>query len=457
MSVTNASVATTPLLALGYTAGSAGNVSLAPVIQSGVTVTNGAWYKVANAIAGNVLSSTALPTIQQPSSGLIAWTDAINNAGNLVPGATINSNSTSIPGISNAGANALNALLQFNSATGNAIEGLATAGAVRQAAEQLRPEINGASTQSVMRVSDKVSNLIGAHLAEKNSIALSGSGADEESASGAIWMSVFDVHGSESTRQNVDGYTANAYGLLLGRDQMIDSTTRVGGALSYANSNVNDKGVNLGSHTNIDSYLATAYSTKHYDDWYMNGVLGVGKHDIGNTRNVLSNTVKGSYDAWQYSASVDAGKPVMVGTTTVTPVAALTYSYLNQGAYTETGTGALMVNTNGMNYVRSGLGATVSHPLSLSALNAHLEFRAMWNHDFASTMQNTTASFVGGNGSTFTTNGLGAARDGLDLGASLLLFGTGKALKHTLVLRYDVKIKDKYLSQVALLQAGFEF
>ena len=460
LNVTNASLSTTPLLALGYSAGNASNVSLSPVIQSGITVTNGAWYQVANAISGNVLSSAALPVIQQPSSGLISWTDSINNAGSLVLGATINANSASIPGMSVAGGNALKTLLQFNSAAGNAIESLATAAAVRQAAEQLRPEINGATTQSALRITDKVFDLIDLHLAEKNLAQLKGKSdiASNEQANGnGVWMSVFGFHGDQNTRQNVDGYTTDAAGFVLGSDKMIDGTTRLGGAISYGSTDIDDKGTNLGSHTNIVSYLATAYGSKVYDGWYLNGVLGLGRHAIDSNRDVLSNAVLGSHNALQYSARVDAGMPVNVGPVTVTPVASLTYGRLNQNAYTERGVGALMVNKASVNSLRSGLGATALVPIKGSDVNANMQFHAIWNHDFANTTQDTTASFIGGNGNTFTANGLSPARESLDLGTSLILFGTEKGLKQTLLLRYDVELKDKYLNQMVLLQANFDF
>jgi uncharacterized protein with beta-barrel porin domain len=118
--------------------------------------------------------------------------------------------------------------------------------------------------------------------------------------------------------------------------------------------------------------------------------------------------------------------------------------------------GALHINSSDTDSFRSGLGAKALLPLHEGAVNAGLEVRAIWNHEFADTAQDTTASFVGG-GSSFTTSGVDPARDSAYLGASLRLSGGDKDVQQSLLLSYDAEIKNQSLSHTALLQARFDF
>jgi outer membrane autotransporter protein len=192
-------------------------------------------------------------------------------------------------------------------------------------------------------------------------------------------------------------------------------------------------------------------------DWYVNGMLGLGKHNYDSKRIVIGNTVDGRHDAWQYTIKADAGWPLKMGMATVTPVAALTYSRLSEDAYTESGVGALAVSSHDTDSVRSGLGAKAEIPLNTPGMTSAVELRAIWSHEFANTAQNTTASFATGS-SSFTTNGVAQARDSADLGVSIRLAGIDSSnIKQSLLLSYDAEIKDQYLSHTAQLQARFDF
>ena len=186
---------------------------------------------------------------------------------------------------------------------------------------------------------------------------------------------------------------AMVYGFALGADKLVGDRLRLGGALSYAQSNIDYDGVNLGSTTNIDSYQGLLYGSLLLDGWYLNGTLGLSQHDYESKRRVLNGVAQGSYDAWQYSARVDAGLPLKLSNFIVTPVIAMTYSYLDQSGYSETGLGALRIHGNDTNSFRTGLGAHVFLPIYEGKFSAGLELRGLWNHEFANTRQNTTDQF----------------------------------------------------------------
>ncbi len=441
--------------------GSNSTANLVTVAPKAATLVHmGEWFKVANTLYGDTL-----PDISSENTPLVTWGIAKNSLGNLVIGVDSVASAANL-GIRGQGATALNALMAYSgtdagiNTLGAILQNMSSVDDIENASEQLRPEINGANIQAAMGVTDRVFGLVDSHLGETHLASLtgkSGVATGEQPNGTGVWLQGFGFRGDQDKRKGVDGYTADAYGFAFGADTLIGTgNLRVGGAFSYGQSNIDDKGVNNGNTTDIDSYQATLYGSMLMSGWYLNGTLGLGKHDYDSKRIVLNNVVKGNHDAWQYTAKVDAGWPLKVGAATMTPVASLTYSRLEQDGYSENGIGALRIKGNDTDSFRSGLGAKASIPLHEGAVNAGLELRAIWQHEFADTAQDTTAGFVGG-GSSFTTSGVDTARDSANLGASVRLSGGDKDVQQSLLLSYDAEIKNQYLSHTALLQARFDF
>jgi len=435
------------------------NITIAPKAASGTVIRDGEFYRVANGVKTDLAGTTAatdLPSIS--GNGLVSWTPSYNNTGALVIESEVSA--ANVTGISSQGASALNALMSANSVLGSQVQNLSDEAAVLRASEQIRPEVNGAQLQALLNVQDKVSGLVDSRLGDTHLAALTGKSgvATGNSASNTgVWFQGFGGKGDQDRRNNIDGYNTNTYGFALGADQQLgDGSLRVGGVLSYGQSAVNAQGSNTGNRSNINSYQGTIYASKLLDGWYLNGSLGLGNHSFDTKRVVLANSVAGSFDAWQYSAKLDAGYPVNLGKFTLVPLAGLTYIHLTQDGYTESGLGALSVNGRDTNSLRSGVGAKGIVSLYEGDIKAKLELRAIWNHEFANTAQDTTARFAAG-GSSFTTSGISPERDSANLGASLRLVGANKTMQQSLNLSYDAEIKNQYQSHTASLQARFDF
>ena len=332
----------------------------------------------------------------------------------------------------------------------------------------MRPEINGGAFEAVNKISNQVLSIIDNHLSEMmlaevdlspmhvaTNGGLEGISTSAAASSKGIWVQGFGFTGEQDKRKSVDGYNVDSYGFALGADTLVSPHLRLGGALSYGQSNVEDKGVNLGNKADIDSYQAIIYGAYVVNNFYLNGSLGLAKHDFDSKRVLLGNAVKGSHNAWQYIAKVDGGIPMAMGKATFIPVASLTYSYLDEDSYTEKGLGALSVNGKNTDSFRSGLGAKAIVPFYQDEAKAALELRAIWNHEFADTAQDSTARFAAG-GSSFSVNGVSPARDSANLGATLRLTG-GNAVKQTLLLSYDAEVKDQFVSHTGKLTARFDF
>ncbi|MFM1911358.1 MAG: hypothetical protein RJB18_749 [Pseudomonadota bacterium] len=442
-------------------------VTIAPKSSEGTVVRSGQYYRVLDSVefgtsygSLSALTSTSTDLPEGHSNGLVSWTPSINGSGMLVVESNVDVDG--VTGLHSKSKSALTALMSADSELGSQVQNLETAEDVRKASEQLRPEVNGATTQASMNVTDKVFGLVGSRLDEIHLASVAGrsgvaTGNETRTADGTgVWMQAFGAKGSQDRRAGTDGYNTNAYGFAIGADQLIDDETRVGFVGSYGESTVNGLGDGTGNRTSIDTYQGAIYGSTMLRKLYLNATLGLGYHDYLNNRLVLDNGIKGTYDAWQYSGKLDAGYPIKLNAVTLVPVASLAYSRLSQNGYTETGVGALAIGSRDIDSFRSGLGAKALVPLIDSTVSAGLELRALWNHEFADSSIDSTARFVDG-GASFTTNGVQLERDSASLGGSFRLYGVMDGVKQSLNVNYDAEIKSQYINQTASLQARFDF
>ena len=402
-------------LVVGAT-GSADPTATVVPIASGAVHT-GDWYLIGHNSNGGKIFDT-LPGVQ--SSALVSWEIQDNGNNDLVIGATAH-NATSIPGISSGGAGAVNTLLSYTGSDPkllqltSTLQSLPTDNQVRQAAENLRPDVSTARMQAARVVGDRVVSLVNSRL-EATRVAgtgLSGVSTGDSLQGKAVWIEGFGFYGNQDADSNGSGgYSVSTGGLALGADTQVGSNEalRLGGAFSYAQSSVTGDGLDVGDTTSINTYLATAYGSYTAPNWYVDGSLSIAWQQFDTQRQVVVGSINdlatGSYGGWQLMASVEGGYPIHFGSTQVVPVASLTYNGLNQDSYTETSTSgaALSVGSSNTYSLRSGLGAKGLFTVSEGSLDTVIEVRAIWLHEFGDTSQNTSASFAAGGG-TFTTPG----------------------------------------------------
>lgn len=262
-----------------------------------------------------------------------------------------------------------------------------------------------------------------------------------------LWIKGFGSHANQGTRQGIDGYKANLWGLTGGFDREIKPNTRLGLAGTYSSTDVDNKG-QLGG-TNVHSYQGTLYAT--YDDpspWYGNAGVTFAWNKYEATRNIAFSTIsriaRSDTDGQQYSAFGDLGYVIKHKEFEITPQASLTYSRLHLDKYTETEAGDLNLTVNSQNYdlLQSGLGIQIARPYHLKSGTWTPEIHAKWLYDFIGDPVQTNATFTGG-GSSFTTNGADPAQHSLNLGAGITYYSKGNL---TLSATYDMELKEDYTS-----------
>ena len=129
-------------------------------------------------------------------------------------------------------------------------------------------------------------------------------------------------------------------------------------------------------------------------------------------------------------------------------MAALSYSYLEQNAYTETGGNGAALAVKGSHHdaVRSSLGGRLDKSFSTGQGQLTPFVQLMWSHQYNASRTTTTASFAADStgASSFTTLGATPVKDiaELTLGMDLL-----KSNDLTMSARYDLQAARHYEAQ----------
>ena len=245
----------------------------------------------------------------------------------------------------------------------------------------------------------------------------------------------------QNERANVDGYDAHIYGALAGADNWISSKTRLGVAAGYGSTSIDGAGDTAKNETDIDSYLGILYGSVKGAGWYASGRLGYAWHDYDTKRFLtvpFSDVATATHTGNQYTAAIELGSPLRSMMGTLTPVASLNYSRLDQDAYTEaSGAGmGLAIASQETDSLASGLGLKALVPIATKTL---LEGRAIWYHEFEDTNQQVTAAFAGG--PDFIASGPSVGRDTANIGLGLFAVA---GLGTTFQLNYDALLRDDF-------------
>jgi outer membrane autotransporter protein len=363
------------------------------------------------------------------------------------------------------------------------------------AAERLRPEIHDGALRTIMSNSDKVfgmlnTRLVDSYLSKNQGMA---SRENQEILPGkGLWVQGFGDRGIQDTQQGIDGYNVSSAGMAFGLDRELegDDSLRIGAAVGYARSNITNSGYTVNNRNDINSFMAAAYAAKTWDGAYLNTMAGVGLHTEQTRRQLMGHTATGRHDAWQYSARMEAGWPMLWrDDVTLIPMASLAYSHIRESAYEENGKYSRMivdtsrpdiiqpipVYVNGMpqyaldsspinlavdarkfDSLRGGLGGKAIYSLQQKDWAAEIELRALYQHEFGDLAQDVTSRFLFSD-TRFVSPGLKPDRNMYALGATVRLTGDDERDQLTLLTSYDADIRDAYFGQTMSLALRYDF
>jgi outer membrane autotransporter protein len=336
-----------------------------------------------------------------------------------------------------------------------ALDEFGSSAASNHTGKQLAPISQASTAQAATAQTRDALNIISSHadaLRLAQADGASGVSTGESGPAWGVWGQAFGGHASQDERDDVDGYSANFGGLLLGVDHPVNDAWRAGGVFSYSNAAINNTGDTAGDTTRVNSYGLMGYAIYTAPRWYANFSAGAVQQRYDTNRAVnltgFSGDASGGFNGTQYVARAEAGYPLAVGVATVTPLASLTYSYLHQNAYTETGgDGAgLSVGAAHTTSVDSDFGVKIQRELSTSYGELVPELGLAWRHEYDNTRVQTAASFAADpTGQTsFTSLGASPVADEavVSLGVTLL-----HANNLSVTARYELDAGSRYLAQ----------
>lgn len=254
-----------------------------------------------------------------------------------------------------------------------------------------------------------------------------GAGLGELAGSGqyGLWVQAFGSKSKQDLHANYAGFDADTNGVTIGADALVASDWVVGSAFSYGRTDVNQQDYLDGDSSDIDTYQLTAYTSRDFGLWYLDGMLGYAQQKYDTNRNTTGTDIaKGKFDGEQLLAKVEAGYPIaLTKQLTLTPLAGLEWNRLELDSYREKDAGAQALQVKGEHTQRtaSNLGARLEMAIDLEhGAVLYPSTHARWVHQFDNDGIDTTAAFIGGGGS-FVSTGQKLAEDSYIAGVGLTL------------------------------------
>jgi outer membrane autotransporter protein len=423
---------------------------------------------------GAVTGASVIDSDNANNTDLVLTVGALNAAppsGPTNPSAPINSATdanaaSSLTGLFNYTGTNAGMLNLFNAAaaTGNT-------GEANRAGAQLSPASTGtALVQSTQASSQAVLDVTSAHIDAIRVAQASGSGdgGDSGIATGerpgdvAVWGQAFGGQANQNDRAGASGYRADYNGMLIGADTALNDQWRAGGLFSYANTSIANSGDNAGSSGHVSSYGLTGYAGYAAEKWYLNLFAGAAQQKYSTFRNVnfsgFDGGASGSFDGMQYVASAQAGYPIKLdATTTVTPIAGVTYSRLRQDGYTETGSAAaLQIGSASTSSIKSDLGAKLERSFKTAYGDMIPSAQLSWRHEYRNTGLQSVGNFAADTTGTtsFTTQG---AESEKDTGVLVLGVTLARSQNLTVAAHYSLEAAGGYNAQTADVRLRYQF
>lgn len=457
-------------------------------------VRNGEIRTIANNVSG-------IPTVQNANI-LLQWV-ASESAGNLIITANIDVPDFLAPQITPAAKNVINALFSYTGDdkvfTGLQAQMIAQRESnLISAAERLHPEANDGAFRMVQGNADKFFGILESRLTANYLKAtpdpmqvaaaapVSQLGSANPVMSKGLWVQGFGDRGSQDGMNGFDGYASSSAGFAAGVDKSIDAAgdQRVGFAAAYTRGNVTNSGNTVNNRADINSFMAAAYGSWAMDDWYVNGMVGVGRNTYKTYRRLLEHAATGNHDSWQFTGRMDAGVPILLSETLMLiPLATLDYTHVSESSYSEKGKTTVKVLDPSGNQVienglpqftqsdaptnleissryfdslRAGIGVKAVYSLQEKDWGAELELHGLFRHEYGDLAQNTRARFVVG-GNRFLSPGLQPERHSLLLGGSMRLTSDDEDDQLTMLISYDSELREKYFGQTMSLNVRYDF
>ena len=327
-----------------------------------------------------------------------------------------------------------------------------------KAGSQLRPDAHGGSIQGAMGSVQQAQNTVSQHMSSFQG--MSGMNAGDVSDGVGFWMEGFGSAARQGTQNGVSGFDDSTYGTTFGADKLIRDNLRMGAALSYASTKVNDNGTRAGSGETIQSYIGNIYGTYTAEQWYLQSTVTFANHKFDTTRLVdFTGPViaKGSFTAQQYGTSLEAGIPLKMEHYVLTPITSFSYNHFHQNGYHERGANGadLIVSGSNSNSYISGLGTKIASSFTISSdWIAKPSIQTMWMHQFNHQLIPNQQVDLESGGVSFIASGLKLPADHASISAGLDMISDKNI---TLSLVYNADLASHFISNAGQIKMRIDF
>lgn len=284
-----------------------------------------------------------------------------------------------------------------------------------------------------------------------------GQNMGDPAGAGSVWVKGLGAHLSQSDRDGLDGYKADAWGIAIGADWGVNECFTLGLAGSYGHVDVDDKS-NSPKDQNVKSWQGTIYSQMLFKHGiYLDAMVSGASEDFNTNRQInvgnIHTAAQADFDGSLWGAQADLGWLSENCDYYWSPFARLRYSHLDIDDYTETGAGSLnlAVSNDKIDEFMGGLGIKIGGMFTNNDVMYVPEISAMFGYDFTNDGEVTSAAFFGG-GPAFLTEGVEQGRTVFNLGLSL---NTHVSTCTIFKIKYNLEVRDSFVGNAGLLQFSY--
>jgi hypothetical protein len=291
--------------------------------------------------------------------------------------------------------------------------------------------------------------------------AASGVSAGEGDHRYGVWTSPFFSKADQKSRKGAAGYSAQTAGASFGFDTRANEDMIIGAALSFLNSDVKHKDFKSGDKTRAESLLFSIYGMQQItENWFGQAVATFGSNRVKTTEQRItgltsSETASGKYTSMSFAGEALIGYNFGMEQVSVTPMAGIRATRINDGGYKEAGTTNqnLTISKKASNKFEVVLGARVAGgTFDMNGLYVTPEVHGFVSHDMIGKNPEMDMRLDGSTKSLSTKRGkpnktsynLGA---GLNAEYGMMEYGAG----------YDATMSNKFIAHQGTMKVRVNF
>lgn len=331
-----------------------------------------------------------------------------------------------------------------------------TEGKLAEQVTRLAPVANGSLTNASIAGQSVPVSIVG----QRMQAGASGMSAGDTPLASGAWLQAFGGQATQDAREGTEGFDRTNKGFVLGAENEYGSRALAGLAVSYATSDVSQKGDRSGDKADVKSYGAHLYGSYQLTPALaLDGTVSFGKADYSTRRQTaLGRTAEADYDGYVYGASAQLGYALnLTDATTLTPRVSLDYTRVDTESYEEEGAGALNlhVDRDTAERIRTGAGVQLDSVLTAGDTTLRPMASVMYHYDEGSVMNGVRASFEGDpTGSVFSTPESGVDRESFN---AALGVGMDVTEQTVVELRYDLETRSGFEEHAGSLKVNWSF